>query len=66
LAAASCSDIPVVPNACTIGFSNVMVGISVGALIRAMAVTAAQAGVQAGLQAGVNRATQGREDCGCR
>jgi hypothetical protein len=71
LAAASCSDIPVVPNACTIGFSNVMVGISMGALIRAMAVTAAQAGIQAGLGKGVehltagNRASEGRQGCGC-
>jgi hypothetical protein len=72
LAAASCSDIPVVPNACTIGFSNVMVGISMGALVRAMAVTAAQAGVQAGLSKGVEKMTappegqpEGKKDCGC-
>src|SRR5690606_27572516 len=70
LAATSCSDIPVVPNAVTIGFSNVMVGISMGALIRAIAVSAAQAGVQAGLTAGVNRVTaprrEGGETCSCR
>jgi len=65
LAAASCSDIPVVPNACTIGFSNVMVGISMGALVRAMAVKAAQAGIQVGLSKGVSRMTEGREGCGC-
>jgi hypothetical protein len=66
LAAASCSDIPVVPNACTIGFSNVMVGISMGALVRAMAVTAAQAGVQAGVSKGVEKLTQGGKGCGCK
>jgi hypothetical protein len=66
LVATSCSDIPVVPNAATLGFSNVMVGVSMGALIRGIAVSAAQSGLQAGLQAGVNRATQGRQGCGCR
>ena len=65
LAATSCSDIPVVPNAMTVGFSNVMVGISIGALVRALAVSAALAGVQAGLSAGVSRLTEGREGCGC-
>jgi len=69
LAATSCSDIPVVPNAVTIGFSNVMVGISMGALIRAIAVSAAQAGVQAGLSKGVEKATakkDGKKECGCK
>jgi hypothetical protein len=65
LAAVSCSDIPVVPNACTIGFSNVMVGISMGALIKALAVNAAKAGIQMGLSKGVSKATQGKKDCGC-
>ena len=66
LLATSCSDIPVVPNAATLGFSNVMVGVSIGDLVRGIAVSAAQAGVSAGLQAGVNRAMQGRQGCGCR
>jgi hypothetical protein len=70
LAATSCSDIPVVPNAVTVGFSNVMVGISIGALVRALAVSAAQAGVQTGLSKGVEKLTapakkDGQEDCGC-
>jgi hypothetical protein len=70
MAATSCSDIPVVPNAMTLGFSNVMVGISMGALVRAMAVSAAQAGIQTGLSKGVEKLTadskkEGKKDCGC-
>ena len=57
LAATSCSDIPVVPNAVTVGFTNVMVGISMGALVRALAVNAAQAGVGYGLSKGVEKLT---------
>lgn len=49
LVAASCSEIPVVPNAATLGFSNVMVGVSVSALIRGIAVHAAQRAVAAGV-----------------
>jgi hypothetical protein len=63
LVAASCSEIPVVPNACTNGFSNVMVGVSVSALIRGIAVHAAQGAVAAGVAAGVAKA--GGADCGC-
>src|SRR5271165_2072479 len=63
LVAASCSEIPVVPNACTNGFSNVMVGVTVSALIRGIAVHAAQSAVAAGVAAGVSRA--GQKDCGC-
>ena len=48
LVATSCSDIPVVPNAMTVGFSNVMVGVSFAALARGIAVNAAQAGVSYG------------------
>lgn len=72
LAAASCSDIPVVPNAVTLGFSNVMVGISVGALVKAIVVKAAQSGIGYGLGKGVEKMTkpspapvEGKEDCGC-
>jgi hypothetical protein len=63
LVAASCSEIPVVPNACTNGFSNVMVGVSIAALVRGIAVHAAQGAVAAGVAAGVSRA--GQKDCGC-
>jgi hypothetical protein len=63
LVAASCSEIPVVPNACTNGFSNVMVGVSISALIRGIAVNAAQGAVAAGVAAGVAKA--GNADCGC-
>jgi hypothetical protein len=55
LVAASCSEIPVVPNAATLGFSNVMVGVSISALIRGIAVQAAQGAVSAGVAAGVDR-----------
>jgi hypothetical protein len=68
LVATSCSDIPVVPNACTLGFSNVMVGVSFADLIRGIAVSTAQRGVSAAVAAGVAKATQpsqGQEDCGC-
>jgi hypothetical protein len=45
LVATSCSDIPVVPNAMTLGFSNVMVGVSLSAMVRGIAVNMAQGAV---------------------
>ena len=60
LVAASCSDLPVVPNAATLGFSNVMVGVSMAALVRGVAVHAAQGAVSAGVGYGVKRAAEGR------
>lgn len=59
LMAASCTDLIIVPNAATIGFSNVMVGVSIAAMVRALAVNAAQGAVSAGVQAGVDRASRG-------
>jgi len=61
LVATSCSDIPVVPNAMTLGFSNVMVGVSIAALVRGILVSTAQAGISHGVGAGVARLTQGRQ-----
>jgi len=61
LMAASCSDLPIVPNAATIGFSNVLVGVSIADMVRALAVAAAQGAVSAGVSAGVNRVSQGRK-----
>jgi hypothetical protein len=61
LMAASCSDLPFVPNAMTVGFSNVMVGVSIADMARALAVNAAQAAVGAA----VNRAA-GKAYCGCK
>ena len=58
LMATSCSDLPIVPNACTIGFSNVMVGVSVADMVRALAVNAAQGAVSLAVQKGVDRATE--------
>jgi hypothetical protein len=60
LMAASCSDIPIVPNAATVGFSNVMVGVSIADMARALAVNAAQGAVSAGVGYGVDRLSQGR------
>ncbi len=59
LCAASCSEVPVVPNACTLGASNVLVGVSFAALVRGVAVHTAQSGIHAAVAAGVNRATRG-------
>ncbi|MEZ4469848.1 MAG: phage baseplate assembly protein V [bacterium] len=54
----SCSDIPVVPNAMAMGFSNVLTGMSIGdflgALAWGMVQGAATAGFQAGLRGGGN------------
>jgi hypothetical protein len=61
----SCSDLPIVPNAAPIGFSNVLVGVSPADMVRALAVNAAQAGVSTAVSAGVNRLGQGKKDCGC-
>jgi hypothetical protein len=68
LMACSCTDLIIVPNAATIGFSNVMVGVSIADMVRALAVKAAQGAVSAGVAAGVNKLGQdrkGQEDCGC-
>lgn len=60
LMATSCSDIPIVPNAVTLGFSNVMVGVSISAMVRGIAVHAASGAVSAGVSAGVSRLRGGR------
>jgi len=65
LVAASCSEIPVVPNAITLGFSNVMVGVSIAALIRGIAVHVAQAGISHAVAAGVGRASRGAGGTQC-
>ena len=68
LMATSCSDIPVVPNAMTLGFTNVMVGVSFSAMARGLAVSTAKAAVSAGVGAGVKKIQQrrqGQKDCGC-
>jgi hypothetical protein len=61
LMATSCSDLPIVPNAATVGFSNVMVGVSIAAMVRALAVNAAQGAVSAGVSAGAAKAMQQRQ-----
>jgi hypothetical protein len=55
LVATSCSEIPIVPNAMTLGFSNVMVGVSFAAIARGLAVNAAQGAVAAGAAAAASR-----------
>jgi hypothetical protein len=57
LMATSCSDIPIVPNAMTLGFSNVMVGVSLSDLARALAVNAAKGAVNLGVAKGVKKLT---------
>lgn len=59
----SCSDIPVVPNAMTLGFSNVLVGVSIADMVRGLAVSMAQAGISAAVETGVNR-LDGRRGAG--
>jgi hypothetical protein len=61
LMATSCSDLPIVPNAAPIGFSNVLVGVSPADMVRALAVNAAQAGVSLAVQKGMERAQGGRK-----
>ena len=63
LVATSCSEIPIVPNGMTLGFSNVMVGVSLAAMARGIAVNAAQGAVSAGVAAGVSR-LQGSKGAG--
>jgi len=65
LMATSCSDLPIVPNAVTLGFSNVLVGVSMSDIGRALAVNAAQGAVSAAVQAGVVRAGRRDGEKGC-
>lgn len=60
LMATSCSDLIIVPNAATVGFSNVMVGVSLADMARALAVNAAQGAVSAGVGKAVERAKAGK------
>ncbi len=55
----SCSDLPIVPNAAPIGFSNVLVGVSIAAMIRGIAVHAAQGAVSHAVAYGVKKASAG-------
>jgi len=64
LMSVSCTEFIWVPNAATIGFSNVMVGVSVAAMVRGLAVHAAQTAVSQAVSAGVNR--MGQRSCNCR
>lgn len=57
----SCSEIPIVPNAMTVGFSNVMVGVSLADMARALAVNAAQGAISAAVNYGAGKAV-----CGCK
>jgi hypothetical protein len=61
LMATSCSDLPIVPNAATLGFSNVMVGVSIGDMVRGLAVNAAQGAVSAGVSAGVGKLSESKD-----
>ena len=65
LMATSCTDLIIVPNAATVGFSNVLVGVSIADMVRALAVNAAQAAVSAGVSAAVDRASRGSGKSNC-
>jgi hypothetical protein len=65
LMATSCSDIPIVPNGVTLGFSNVLVDVSIADMVRGLAVNAAQGAVGLGVQKGVG-AVKGRIASGCK
>jgi hypothetical protein len=62
LVATSCTEFPfvIVPNAMTLAFSNVMVGISASAFLHALAVGAAQRGVAGAVGYGVGKAMEGK------
>ena len=64
LVATSCSDLPVVPNAMTVGFSNVLVGVSIGDIIKALLVNAIQDLIQEGLKKGLED-KKNRKSNGC-
>lgn len=56
LMSSSCTEFIWVPNAATIGFSNVVVGVSVADMVRALAVNAAQQGVNKAVSTGLDKA----------
>lgn len=55
LMAASCSDIPIVPNAAPLGFSNVMVGVNFADMVRGLAISTIQAGMTHGMKKGLGK-----------
>jgi hypothetical protein len=73
----SCSDLPIVPNAAVLGFSNVMVGVTPAQMARGLAVSMSQAAISTGVGAGLKaskkkreknnkkKKTSGREKRGC-
>jgi hypothetical protein len=65
LVGASCSDLPFIPNAHVLGFSNVFVGVSLSDIARGIAVHSAQQGIAFGVQKGVERLSggAGRNQC---
>lgn len=64
LMATSCSDLPIVPNAATIGFSNVMVGVSIADMVRGLAVHMSQAAVSHAVNKAVEKASgAGQHQC---
>lgn len=60
LMATSCSDLPIVPNAAPIGFSNVLVGVSIADMVRGLAVSMAQGAVSTAVSAGVTHVSERR------
>jgi hypothetical protein len=60
LMATSCTDLIIVPNGATVGFTNVLVNVSIADMVRALAVQAAQGAVSAGVGKAAGRAMQGK------
>jgi len=64
LMATSCSDLPIVPNAMPVGFSNVLVGVSLADMARAIAVQSAQGAVSHAVNKAVDKASSaGKHQC---
>jgi hypothetical protein len=67
----SCSDIPVVPNASILGFTNVYVGVSIADMIRGLEVSIYKSAIKTVLKRGRDRAKtalqnrKGKQSSGC-
>lgn len=65
LIAASCSDLPFIPNSHVLAFTNVLVGVSIADMLRGIAVHSAQQGIAYGVRKGVESASgsAGKNQC---
>lgn len=65
LAASSCSEIPIAPNAMPLAFTNVRVGVSFEALLRAIAVHVVKGAIHAGISKAVSSPKKEAGDSSC-